>query len=32
MYVCISLFRVNQINSATKMTIKNQPPPHTDQK
>ena len=27
-----SLFRVNQINSATKMTIKNQPPPHTDQK
>ena len=31
MYVCISLFRINQINSAA-MINKNQLTPHTDQK
>ena len=32
MYVCISLFRVDQINSTTIMTNKNRLTPHTDQK
>ena len=32
MYVCISLFRVDQINSTTIMTNKNRLMPHTDQK
>ena len=31
MYVCVSLFRVDQINS-TIMTNKNRLTPHTDQK
>ena len=32
MYVRISLFRVDQINSTAIMTNKNRPTPHTDQK
>ena len=32
MYVCTSLFRVNQVNSTTIMTNKNQLTPRTDQK
>ena len=32
MYVCTSLFRVDQINSTTMMTNKNWLTPHNDQK
>ena len=32
MYVCISSFRVDQINSTTIMMNKNRLTPHTDQK